>query len=290
MSIPKVFATAHIVRPSASKHCSCIFFTLLVVLLALSLIPMRRVSEESFDSPLWQSVTDVSHAGSHPVMWNATFTAVACEPRPDPRFVSVVAMFSVLLPLDWQIVVFHSASNQAMLMRLAEKLPKGKLLLNVSYFGTASNANANSYLTDKQFWTGVPGEKILLFQMDSILCSGTLHNLFEFIEYDFIGAPWPHLKHLGSGNGGLSLRTKSCMIRVLEKRFSRNDNEDVFYSLHMKDVGCRVAPIEIAAKFSVELWFLDRAPLGVHAAYKYLKPHEINELKRVCPEIRLLLD
>jgi len=115
------------------------------------------------------------------------------------------------------------------------------------------------------------------------------YNLQEFLQYDFIGAPWPHLKELGSGNGGLSLRSKSCMLKVLDN-YARDENEDVFYSRKMKLVGCHVAPIEIAAKFSVELWYLDRRPLGLHKAYRYLNPQDQSELKRVCPEMRALLD
>jgi hypothetical protein len=61
------------------------------------------------------------------------------------------------------------------------------------------------------------GEKILIYQEDSIIFKD---NINQFLEYDFIGAPF--LKSSNDtpncvGNGGLSLRTKSKMIEVIDK-------------------------------------------------------------------------
>jgi hypothetical protein len=55
-----------------------------------------------------------------------------------------------------------------------------------------------------------------MFQGDSILCSNAVRSVDDFFEYDFIGARiapgW------GKGyNGGLSLRRRSTVLRVLRE-------------------------------------------------------------------------
>jgi hypothetical protein len=47
------------------------------------------------------------------------------------------------------------------------------------------------------------GEHVLMMQIDSTLCSNSPSSINEFLEYDWIGAPWKHT-HIASnaGNGG----------------------------------------------------------------------------------------
>ena len=59
------------------------------------------------------------------------------------------------------------------------------------------------------------GEKILIYQEDSILFRS---NIDMFLHYDYIGAPFPKYQNdtpNGVGNGGFSLRSKSIMIKIL---------------------------------------------------------------------------
>ena len=102
----------------------------------------------------------------------------------------------------------------------------------------------------------------------------------EFLEYDYIGAPWPWREnayvtpfgeHIRVGNGGFSLRSKKLLevpnqvdipFRPAEqpdfyKMFgSDNTNEDGNICVHNRHIfqehGCRIAPIEIAKYFSYE--------------------------------------
>jgi hypothetical protein len=94
------------------------------------------------------------------------------------------------------------------------------------------------------------------------------------LEWDYIGAPWPRNQNDNSkcvGNGGFSLRTKQCMIDVINKisiqdtKFNSstinymetcNMNigpEDVYFSLNMINYNIgKVADWESAYKFSSE--------------------------------------
>ena len=83
-------------------------------------------------------------------------------------------------------------------------------------------------------------------------------NIKDFLEWDYIGAPWQktkkvNLKHVG--NGGLSLRTKQCMIDVILKdnKKIKNHPEDVYFSKSMIDMNIgNVADYDSASLFSTE--------------------------------------
>jgi len=102
----------------------------------------------------------------------------------------------------------------------------------------------------------------------------------EFLDYDYIGAPWPYRdrayvtpfdEHVRVGNGGFSLRSKKLMevptkvdvpFHVANNSdFYRmfgcvNTNEDGNICVHNKHIfeeqGCKIAPLELAKYFSYE--------------------------------------
>lgn len=92
----------------------------------------------------------------------------------------------------------------------------------------------------------------------------------EFLAWDYLGAPWPAgmaaPDHLGRvvrvGNGGFSLRSRRLLQTVIrhESEFRRWVDaglpEDNILCCHGRGVleaeGCRIAPVELAARFSHE--------------------------------------
>ena len=76
--------------------------------------------------------------------------------------------------------------------------------------------SVNKFMTDSWFWEDLdPVEHVLIFQSDSMLCANAARSVDDFFEYDLVGAPIA--KDLGTGyNGGLSLRKRSTILRVLE--------------------------------------------------------------------------
>lgn len=132
------------------------------------------------------------------------------------------------------------------------------------------------------FWDLFHGEKLLIYQEDSLL----FHNKIEpFLNYDYIGAPWSkeqddNIYHVG--NGGFSLRSREKMKQVLlnyspnnikpgkstlnfmNKTKSSIIPEDVFFSKILIDNNLgNVATYEIAKEFSQESIF-SQNPLGGH--------------------------
>lgn len=126
----------------------------------------------------------------------------------------------------------------------------------------------------KEFWNLLDGEKILIYQEDSLIFK---NNIQDFMDYDFIGAPF--LKTSNDtpncvGNGGLSLRTKSKMIDVINKcpisylelgsstkEYMKNHNlisppEDVYFSKNLQDFNIGdVSDWDNALNFSCESVF-----------------------------------
>jgi hypothetical protein len=137
-------------------------------------------------------------------------------------------------------------------------------------------------LLRKQFWNLFEGEKLLVYQEDTLLFH---NNIDTFLNYDYVGAPWPTNQDdnsYGVGNGGFSLRSKSKLIKCIETvipenlqlgkstiDYMKNTNsyvvpEDVYFSKAMIDnkIG-KVAPRNIAIEFSQETQ-LSKNPLGGH--------------------------
>lgn len=79
----------------------------------------------------------------------------------------------------------------------------------------------------------------------------------EFLNYDYIGAPWPHHNYL-CGNGGFCLKSKKFLnvIKKHKQEIVVDSNEDVILCLTLRDLfineGCKYAPKNIAYKFSTE--------------------------------------
>lgn len=109
----------------------------------------------------------------------------------------------------------------------------------------------------------------LLVQHDGYVTSPELWT-DEFLDYDYIGAPWPpnlHYTPRGTevrvGNGGFSLRSKRLLGAFNELRLPFTDNGTGFfhedgqicnyYRKTLEDYGIKFAPVELAARFSTEL-------------------------------------
>lgn len=81
-----------------------------------------------------------------------------------------------------------------------------------------------------------------------------------FMEYDYIGAPWPY-SHLDVGNGGFSLRSKK-LLDILARhshQFEVQHPEDAVICRYYRDwlenrYGIKFAPRELAEKFSLEAY------------------------------------
>lgn len=97
----------------------------------------------------------------------------------------------------------------------------------------------------------VKTEFVLIIQADGFILNPTAWDN-RFLDYDYIGAPWPNGM---VGNGGFSLRSRRLMERVSKITYYPR-NEDAFICQDYYDLltseGYTFAPEELANTFSFE--------------------------------------
>ena len=198
--------------------------------------------------------------------WEAVLIEYRCFPH-----ISFLLMNAILkLGSKWSFTIICGNLNYEFMKKVCSKISNNIKIIKTDYDNLMPN-DYNIFLTSIDFWNLLHGSKILIYQEDSFIFK---NNIEEFIQWDFIGAPWP--KNTNDtpncvGNGGLSLRTKQKMIDVIKKIpiqntlmnestkiYMRNNNltycpEDVYFSLNMQkfNIG-KVATFDAAFNFSSE--------------------------------------
>lgn len=113
----------------------------------------------------------------------------------------------------------------------------------------------------------------LVIQYDGFVLDA---NRFDphFLDFDYIGAPWPHLDNNNVGNGGFSLRSRRLMEAVAENVELKNENdpEDIFICRSIRGMleskyDVKFPPQELAQRFSFEMPFQTRQTFGFHGVH-----------------------
>ena len=208
--------------------------------------------------------------------------AVIIEPRISEILTDLLRwMVYLLAPVGWKFIVYVGFHNSKQIHELVETLDVADVLeVRDLHTDNLSIHDYNVMLTSKSFWEEMPFENILIFQTDTLLLDS---NLDAFLKYDYVGAPWNknrcgwlNASEHTTGNGGLSLRTKSGMLRALETFPYNGMNEDTFFCLACKDT-LNIAPYEVAMQFSIETLFYATSK-GFHKCWSYLSFEEMQSV------------
>ncbi|GAI96934.1 unnamed protein product [marine sediment metagenome] len=195
--------------------------------------------------------------------------AVIVETRNLPDLIGIIGDHMVYLP-DFELTIFGSDENKDIIK---------SFLPDVNFINLGCHLNEfqyNALFTSSDFWEAIHYDKILIFQHDSMMLRP---GIDEFLDYDYVGAPWKF--QLNGGNGGFSLRSKDMMLKTVNKFpyiAHNHGNEDVYFSNHLPLVGGNVAPREVCKKFSVETIFA-LGTLGCHAIEKHLTAKQCKQIK-----------
>ena len=190
---------------------------------------------------------------------NAAFIV---ETRQYDKLPVVLANVAGILP-DWTLYLMHGDENSMYVSGLpvVQRLQKTQqlhllTLQNVSklfqFDGGLPRGAYNCLLRTSAFWSCSRAEHVLIFQSDSILCSGSNYSVEDFLHYDYIGAPWPN-GHVG--NGGLSIRKRQSMLQLINTKATYALPEDLFFTLGInrtKAANFHVAPLELAQRFATD--------------------------------------
>lgn len=212
---------------------------------------------------------------------NNKLEAVLIEYRCFPHIEFILRNNIYKLGSDWSFTIVCGNLNYEYLKSMIKDMRLDIKLIRTYY----NNLNQSSYsklLTSTYFWNLLNGDKILIYQEDSLIFK---NNIIDFLEYDYIGAPWPITQNDNEkcvGNGGLSLRTKKCMLDTINKisildtvfnthtlEYMKNSGqtigpEDVYFTLNMikYNIGV-VSNYDVASFFSSELIYNENS-LGGH--------------------------
>ncbi len=139
----------------------------------------------------------------------------------------------------------------------------------------------------------ITGDFALVTQWDGFIQRPELWD-DRFLEYDYIGAPWPG-RTPSVGNGGFSLRSRR-LLDALRKLDIRDPHpEDVCICVRHRDElerdhGIRFAPPELARRFAWEQDEPEGGAFGFHAFFNFhrvLDEAELLDYLAMCDDARL---
>ena len=148
--------------------------------------------------------------------------------------------------------------NKSVAIRQQVEIGKLDLTYIPKNMTTASQEEISQFLTSLWMYETVlsPAEWLLVFQTDSVLCANSNKNLNDYLDYDWVGAPWNPNGRFG-GNGGLSLRRVSSIIDVLRNqvRADGSEAEDVWLTERLGHrPGSKLANGTMSQAFSGEMF------------------------------------
>ncbi len=168
--------------------------------------------------------------------FNESKVALLIENRPFPLLAPLMLHFISVVPPDWRFRFMGSVESVAYInesVAIQQQVAAGKLDLTYipANMTTGSQEEISQFLTNLWIYEVYlqPAEWLLIFQSDSMLCANSKQTLNDFLDYDWVGAPWNPNGRYG-GNGGLSLRKVSTIIDILrnQERVDWSEPEDVW--------------------------------------------------------------
>lgn len=200
----------------------------------------------------------------------SNYESVLIEYRCFPHIEFLIRNTIIKLGEKWCHTIVCGNLNYEYMIRVCSTI-SNKIKVIKTNFDNLSPSDYSNFLSSLNFWNLLGGEKILIYQEDSIIFK---NNISEFLKWDYIGAPWPENNNDNSvcvGNGGLSLRTKSIMIKIINSIDIKNTKvnsstfeytkitkstvipEDVYFSKNMEDLKIGLlADRKSASDFSTE--------------------------------------
>ena len=174
------------------------------------------------------------------------------------------------IPKDWGLTIYCSLLNHEYIKDIDFGINTNIIILENPKL---TIREYNVMLKSDTFWQSLPYEKVLIFQSDSRILK---EGIEDFLEWDYVGAPWRFQNH--GGNGGLSLRNVNLMREICRVAKFTNKNEDVEFCNFMFDnnVG-NLAPRAVCSKFSCEsIAFF--GSLGIHSIEKWLPKTQCKQI------------
>ena len=223
------------------------------------------------------------------------YTAVITEPRIHRAWKLVLNNFLTNLDERWDFLIVCGLLNKEFLIELIEtnfKEHKHRITIHQLNIENFKKDEYTKFMLEPLIYELIPTETFLTFQLDTLISAKYKDYIYDFIQYDYVGAPWGHgilvydyeKMDVLVGNGGLSLRKKTAMLNIIKNditntRYENNINEDIFFSKNIKNI----PSVEQAKLFSVETIFSEKS-FGIHNCHKWITHEQIYKISEHIPD------
>jgi hypothetical protein len=215
------------------------------------------------------------------------YTAVITEPRIIPSWKLVLNNFLTNLDERWNFIIFCGLLNKEFLQDLIDtnfKEHKNRITIHQINIENFTSQEYSNFMVQPLIYEMIPTETFLTFQLDTLISAKYKDYIYDFIEYDYVGAPWSEVEDIKYvGNGGLSLRKKSVMLNIIKNDVNNMRYahlEDTFFSYNVTNK----PTVKKAKLFSVETTFSERS-FGIHKCYMHLSNDKLCKIAEYIPEI-----
>lgn len=290
----------------------CIILIIIVLYILKYIINKIVFKSEGFQNK--EIVDFIIDKPTQKITTNKKYTALIVEPREHKALEFVLTNFMQNLNNDWGFIIFHSITNKTFVENIMNtslaKYKNKTTLVNLNV--NNNNFTMKHYSTmfyHKSFYEYIPTETFLVFQTDSMILSENKDQIYKFLKYDYVGAPWKETdpllidKTTYVGNGGLSLRKKSKMLKMLKYKKMAIETKNNYYGKYIaedrffngynntirKIINFKLPSIKEALFFSIE-GIYNSSPFGIHKCWNHLDLIEKNELLQKYPYIQKLID
>jgi len=156
------------------------------------------------------------------IQMNLEYEAIFIEFRNLPHIEFLIRNTILKLGNFWSYTIVCGNLNYATIKEICDCISPNIKIIKMEY----DNININQYnnfFFDLKFWDLFVGKTLFIYQEDSIIFK---NNFTDFINYDFIGAPY----YMGTtrdfmipyhANGGFSIRKKETLLKLLKMDISR---------------------------------------------------------------------
>jgi Protein of unknown function (DUF5672) len=143
---------------------------------------------------------------------------VLIEDRAFEHTKPLVLHFMAVVPADWRFVFLGSTASVASLntskaIQHNERIGKLDMTVLPNNMSTGDQERLSYVLTHPWFYSNMlpkEAEFMLFFQTDSILCSNAEKTVDDYLEYAWVGAPWPYEPPVDGYTFPLSSSPSSC--------------------------------------------------------------------------------
>jgi hypothetical protein len=255
----------------------------------------------------------------HSSTYNKSKVALLMDNRKDPLLAPTMLHFISVVPPDWKFRFLGSPESVEYVNRssaIRHQVAIGKLDLDLipANMSIAGQELLSQFMTNLWVYEVLlqPAEWLLVYQTDSkfcpvaeealvltrtgTICANSVDSVDNYLDYDWVGAPWDGNARYG-GNGGLSLRRVSSIIKVLKHQHRVNDTEgeDVWLTDRLGHLpNYRTADGQTNTKFSAEQYWAEK-PMGYHigAGGTFEQPglfgtqEKREKMYKYCPDVKM---